>query len=80
MLFILCSYNHRINRQRTFGFIEGESPEKAAADPRVNSSILGIMGNESQYILQNSGQEPLTQWYLEEIKPLTERPPEMDRK
>ncbi|MBP6974385.1 MAG: hypothetical protein KBB54_00390 [Candidatus Pacebacteria bacterium] len=80
MTFLLCSYNHKINHQRTFGFIEAESPEEAAADPRVNSSILGTMGNGAQYILQRSEQEPQTQWFLEEIKPLTERPSEIDRK
>lgn len=79
MTFLLCSHNHSINHQRTFGFIEAESPEKAAADPRVNSDILGTMGGGMQYILKESGQEPLTQWYLEEIKPLAERPPQMNR-
>jgi len=78
MTFILTSYNHRINHQKTFGFIEAESPEEAAADPRVGSSIIGTLGGGTQHVLKVSGQETMTQWYLEEIEPLTERPPEMN--
>ncbi len=77
MLFILIKENC-VGAKHVFGFIEAESVEKAAADPKVGLSIKERRGELYLLKTPSHGVVIPDEWFLQEVGPLMERPKELN--